>query len=52
MWIVDQFWLNNLVNSRISTVAAKKPQPLIRNYMEMLRVKLVYDNQVHDKHGF
>ena len=30
----------------------QKPQPLIRNYMEMLGVKLMYDNQSHDKHGF
>ena len=30
----------------------QKPQPLIRNYMEMLGVELMYDNQPHDKHGF
>ena len=29
----------------------QKPQPIIRNYMEMLRVKLMYENQLHDKHG-
>ena len=29
----------------------QKPQPLIRNYMEMLGVELMYDNQPHDKHG-
>ena len=30
----------------------KKTQPFIWNYNEMLHVKLVYDNQLHNKHGF
>ena len=29
----------------------QKPQPLIRNYMEMLGVKLMYENQLHDIYG-
>ena len=32
--------------------SCQKPQPLVWNYMEMLRVKLMYNNQPHDKHGF
>ena len=35
----------------IMYVAAKKPQLLIWNYVDMLRVKLMYDNQLHDIHG-
>ena len=29
----------------------QKPQPFIGNYMEMSDVKLMYENQLHDKHG-
>lgn len=37
----------------LQTIGSRqKPQRLIRNYMEMLRVKLMYNNQPHDKHGF